>query len=234
MMEAWKERTALLLGEENVRKLENCHVAVLGLGGVGGACAEALARAGVGEMTLFDPDTVSESNINRQLIALHSTAGMPKTQACAQRLLDINPHIHLHRETVFFSAENAESYPFSKYDYVVDAIDTVSSKLLLVELANRAGTPIISCMGTGNKLHPEMLEISDIQKTSVCPLCRVMRRELKKRGMEHLTVVYSKEEPMKVVADTEHGRHAPGSISFVPPAAGYLLASKVIRDLCEK
>jgi tRNA A37 threonylcarbamoyladenosine dehydratase len=117
---------------------------------------------------------------------------------------------------------------------VVDAIDTVSSKLLLVELANRAGTPIISCMGTGNKLHPEMLEISDIQKTSVCPLCRVMRRELKKRGMEHLTVVYSKEEPMKVVADTEHGRHAPGSISFVPPAAGYLLASKVIRDLTGK
>ena len=227
-------RTEALLGTDAIERLRSAKVAVFGLGGVGSYITEALARAGVGEMTLFDPDTVSESNINRQLIALHSTAGMPKTQACAQRLLDINPHIHLHRETVFFSAENAESYPFSKYDYVVDAIDTVSSKLLLVELANRAGTPIISCMGTGNKLHPEMLEISDIQKTSVCPLCRVMRRELKKRGMEHLTVVYSKEEPMKVVADTEHGRHAPGSISFVPPAAGYLLASKVIRDLCEK
>lgn len=233
-MEAWKERTALLLGEDGVMKLQNCHVAVFGLGGVGGACAEALARAGVGKMTLFDPDAVSQSNINRQLIALHSTVGMQKTAACAVRLQDINPGIRLHLENVFYGAENAELFPLSQYDYVVDAIDTVSSKLLLIELAKKENTPVISCMGTGNKLDPSRLEICDIQKTSVCPLARVMRRELKKRGIDHLTVVYSQEEPLKVVADTEFGRHAPGSISFVPPAAGYLLASKVIRDLTGK
>ena len=232
MMEAWKERTALLLGEENVRKLENCHVAVLGLGGVGGACAEALARAGVGEMTLFDPDTVSESNINRQLIALHSTAGMPKTQACAQRLLDINPHIHLHRETVFFSAENAESYPFSKYDYVVDAIDTVSGKIAIVEEAKKANVPVIAAMGAGNKLDPTKFEVADISKTSVCPLARVMRRELKKRGIEHLKVVYSKEEPLpSPVVDEESGKSVPGSVAFVPSVVGLILAGEVVKDL---
>lgn len=233
-MEAWQERTALLLGDDGIEKLRNSHVALLGLGGVGGACAEALCRAGVGEMTLFDPDTVSESNVNRQLIAVCSTVGLPKTEACARRLLDINPRLLLHLESTFYSADNAGDYPLSAYDYVVDAIDTVSSKLLLIEKAGEAGTPIVSCMGTGNKLDPAALELQDISKTSVCPLCRVMRRELKKRGIGHLNVVYSKEEPIKAVADTEFGRHAPGSISFVPPVAGYILASKVIRDLTGK
>lgn len=233
-METWQERTALLLGSDGVQKLQNSHVALLGLGGVGGACAEALARAGVGEMTLFDPDTISESNVNRQLIAVHSTVGLPKTEACAIRLRDINPRLSLHLENTFYSADNADLYPLSAYDYVVDAIDTVSSKLLLIEKAKESGTPIVSCMGTGNKLDPAALELQDISKTSVCPLCRVMRRELKKRGIDHLNVVYSREEPIKAVADTEFGRHAPGSISFVPPVAGYILAAKVIRDLTGK
>ena len=224
----------MLLGSEAVEKLKNSHVALFGLGGVGGACAEALVRAGVGELTLFDPDTVSESNVNRQLIAVHSTVGMPKTEACMKRLRDINPNVILHAEPVFYGAENAAQYPFDGYDYVVDAIDTVASKLLLIEKAMENNVPVISCMGTGNKLDPSLLEISDIGKTSVCPLCRVMRRELKKRGISHLNVVYSREEPLKVVADTEHGRHAPGSISFVPPVAGYILASRVVRDLTGK
>ena len=209
-------------------------MALFGLGGVGGACAEALVRAGVGELTLFDPDTVSESNVNRQLIAVHSTVGMEKVNACAKRLQDINPKVILHLEPVFYGAENAQQYPFDRYDYVVDAIDTVASKLLLIETAIEANVPVISCMGTGNKLDPSRLEVSDIGKTSVCPLCRVMRRELKKRGINRLNVIYSTEEPLKAVADTEHGRHAPGSISFVPPVAGYILASRVVRDLTGK
>lgn len=233
-MEAWQERTALLLGESGVQALQNAHVAVFGVGGVGGACAEALVRAGVGELTLFDPDKVSESNINRQLIALHSTVGMLKVEACRKRLLDINPCLKLHLQPVFYAVDNAAEYPLQAYDYVVDAIDTVSSKLLLIQQAYEGHVPVISSMGTGNKLDPSRLEISDIQKTSVCPLARVMRRELKKRGIDHLTVVYSQEEPLKAVADAEFGRHAPGSISFVPPAAGYILASRVIRDLTGK
>lgn len=230
-MEVWQERTALLLGEEGVNRLQNSHVAVFGVGGVGGACAEALVRAGVGELTLFDPDTVSESNLNRQLIALHSNVGDFKVEACKKRYLDINPQLKLHLCPVFYSGENAAEYPVEQFDYIVDAIDTVSSKLLLIALAHEKKVPIVSSMGTGNKLDPARLELCDIQKTSVCPLARVMRRELKKRGIEHLGVVYSQEEPIKVVADTEFGRHAPGSISFVPPVAGYILASKVIKDL---
>ena len=233
-MEAWQERSALLLGQAGLEKLQKAHVAVFGVGGVGGACAEALVRAGIGELTLFDPDGVSINNINRQLIALHSVVGQPKVEVCAKRFLDINPQLNLHLQPVFYSAENADMYPLSAYDYVVDAIDTVSSKLLMIQLAHEQQVPIISSMGTGNKLDPSRLEIADIQKTSVCPLARVMRRELKKRGIQHLTVVYSQEEPLKAVADTEFGRHSPGSISFVPPVAGYLLASRVIRDLTEK
>lgn len=235
IMNAWQERTALLLGAEGVHRLNRAHVAVFGVGGVGGACAEALVRAGVGELTLFDPDAVSESNINRQLIALHSVVGSLKVEACRQRFLDINPDLILHLCPVFYGADNAQDYPLDAYDYIVDAIDTVSSKLLLIQLAHEKNTPIISSMGTGNKLDPSRLEIADIEKTSVCPLARVMRRELKKRGIHHLTVVYSKEEPLKAVADSEFGRHAPGSISFVPPAAGYIMASRVVRDLaCSK
>ena len=233
-MEAWQERTALLLGSTGVEKLKNSHVALFGLGGVGGTCAEALVRAGVGELTLFDADTVSQSNLNRQLMALCSTVGMQKTEAAAKRLTDINPALKLHLEVVFYGADNAENYPLDRYDYVVDAIDTVTSKLLLIEKCQALSVPVISCMGTGNKLNPGMLEIADIGKTSVCPLCRVMRRELKKRNIHHLTVVYSREEPLRVVADSEFGRHAPGSISFVPPVAGYLLAGRVICDLAGK
>lgn len=233
-MEAWQERTALLLGSEGVEKLKSSHVALFGLGGVGGACAEALVRAGVGELTLFDADTVSQSNLNRQLMALCSTVGMQKTEAAAKRLTDINPALKLHLEPVFYGADNADTYPLDRYDYVVDAIDTVTSKLLLIEKCQALSVPVISCMGTGNKLNPGMLEVADIAKTSVCPLCRVMRRELKKRNIHHLTVVYSREEPMRVVADSEFGRHAPGSISFVPPVAGYLLAGRVICDLAGK
>ena len=230
-MEAWQERTALLLGSEGVEKLKNSHVALFGLGGVGGACAEALVRAGVGELTLFDADTVSQSNLNRQLMALCSTVGMQKTEAAAKRLTDINPALKLHLEPVFYGADNADIYPLDRYDYVVDAIDTVTSKLLLIEKCQALSVPVISCMGTGNKLNPGMLEVADIAKTSVCPLCRVMRRELKKRNIHQLTVVYSREEPLRVVADSEFGRHAPGSISFVPPVAGLMIAGEVIKDL---
>lgn len=232
MEQTWKERTGLVLGEDGMARLERAHVAVFGLGGVGSACAEALVRAGVGSLTLFDADRVNESNLNRQLIALRSTVGMEKTEACRRRYLDINLALRLTLHTVFYDGRTAADYPLDGYSFVVDAIDTVSSKLLIIENARRAGVPVISCMGTGNKLRPDLLEAADISKTTVCPLARVMRRELRKRGIAHLPVVYSREEPLRAVADDRHGRHAPGSISFVPPAAGYLLASRVVLTLC--
>ena len=225
-------RTALLLGDENVEKLKKSHVAVFGVGGVGGFVAEALARSGVGHIDLIDNDRVSLSNINRQIIALHSTVGRKKTEVMAERIKDINPEICVTTHEIFYLPETADEVDFSAFDYVVDAIDTVSGKIAIVEKAHRENVPVISSMGTGNKLDPTAFEVADIQKTSVCPLARVMRRELKKRGIERLKVVYSKEEPRPPkVVDEETGKSVPASISFVPSVAGLIIASEVIKDL---
>lgn len=220
------ERTAYLIGEEGVNRLSGKHVALFGVGGVGGYVAEALGRAGVGSITLVDKDTVSESNINRQIIATYETIGQRKTEVMANRLRSINPDIRVECRDCFFLPETADDFDFTGYDYVVDAVDTVTAKLELVKRANEAGVPIISCMGTGNKLDPSRFEIADIAKTTVCPLAKVMRRELKKRGIFHLKVLYSKEEPIK-----KEGTAVPGSISFVPPVAGLMIAGEVIKDL---
>lgn len=225
-------RTALLLGDGAIEKLKNSRVAVFGVGGVGGYVVEALARSGVGTLDLIDKDTVSVSNINRQIIALHSTIGQLKTEVAALRAKDINPDIVVHTHNVFYLPETAQNFDFSAYDYVVDAIDTVSGKIALVEQAKECSTPIISSMGAGNKLDATAFEVADIAKTSVCPLARVMRRELKKRGIEHLKVVYSKEEPLpSPLTDEESGKAIPGSIAFVPSVVGLIIAGEVIKDL---
>ena len=225
-------RTALLLGDGAIEKLKNSRVAVFGVGGVGGYVVEALARSGVGTLDLIDKDTVSISNINRQIIALHSTIGQLKTEVAAARAKDIHPDIVVHTHNVFYLPETAHEFDFSEYDYVVDAIDTVSGKIALVEQAKKCGTPIISSMGAGNKLDATAFEVADITKTSVCPLARVMRRELKKRGIEHLKVVYSKEEPLpSPLTDEESGKAIPGSIAFVPSVVGLIIAGEVIKDL---
>ncbi|MBR1975201.1 MAG: tRNA threonylcarbamoyladenosine dehydratase [Clostridia bacterium] len=225
-------RTALLIGDKGVEKLKKARVAVFGIGGVGGYVVEALARSGVGALDLIDKDTVSESNINRQIIALHSTVGRLKTEVAAERARDINPNVTVRTHNVFYLPETADSFDFSQYDYVVDAIDTVSGKLALIEQAKKANIPVISSMGAGNKLDATAFEVADIAKTSVCPLARVMRRELKKRGIEHVKVVYSKEEPLaSSVTDEESGKAVPGSIAFVPSVVGLILAGEVIKDL---
>ena len=225
-------RTALLLGQEGVEKLKKSRGAVFGVGGVGGYVVEALARSGVGALDLIDKDVVSVSNINRQIIALHSTVGRLKTEVAAERAKDVNPDICVRVHNVFYLPETAEQFDFTQYDYVVDAIDTVSGKLALVEQAKRADVPVISSMGAGNKLDPTAFEVADITKTSVCPLARVMRRELKKRGIEHLKVVYSKEEPLpSSVVDENSGKPVPGSIAFVPSVVGLIIAGEVIKDL---
>lgn len=225
-------RAELLLGEEALEKLRSARVALFGIGGVGSFAAEALARGGVGHITLVDGDTVSITNINRQLIALHSTVGKEKTAVMAERISDISPETEVETYPVVYGAENRDLLDFSTYDYVIDAIDTVTSKLILIEEAKKAGVPVISCMGTGNKFHPERFEVTDISKTSVCPLAKVMRKELKVRGIKNVKVVYSKEEPQKPAASTETGkRQIPGSLSFVPPVAGLLLAGEVIRHI---
>jgi len=223
-------RTELLLGKEAVDKLASCRVAVFGVGGVGGYCAEALARSGVGTLDLIDSDKVSVSNLNRQIIALRSTVGKYKVDVAKERFEDINPNIIVNAYKVFYSPETESEFDFSKYDYIVDAIDTVTGKIALVVNAKKTDTPIISSMGAGNKLNPEMFEISDIYKTSVCPLARVMRRELKQRGIKNLKVVYSKEEP-KETTEFENGKPVPGSVAFVPSVAGLIIAGEVIRDL---
>ena len=232
-MEEKFSRTALLIGENGVERLKNSRVAVFGVGGVGSFTVEALARMGVGHFTLVDPDTVAESNLNRQLIALHSTLGMYKVDVAKARILDINPEADVEALKLFYLPENADGFDVSRFDCIVDAIDTVSAKLELITRAKAASVPIISSMGTGNKMHPEMLEISDISQTSVCPLARVMRRELRARGVKELTVVYSKEEAMKVREDVflPNGKKTVGSISFVPSTAGLLIASKVCEFL---
>ena len=225
-MENQFERTELLLGKEAVEKLKTKRVAVFGVGGVGGYVCEALARSGVGELDIIDNDTVALSNINRQIIALHSTLGMYKVDAAEKRLLDINPDIKVNKYKCFFLPETAGEFDFSRYDYVVDAIDTVTGKLGLIECAEKAGVKIISSMGAGNKLDPTRFEVSDFFKTSVDPLARVMRKELRARGIKKLKVVYSREEPVK----TGQGS-TPGSTAFVPSVAGLIIAGEVVSDL---
>ena len=234
-------RTELLLGKEAMDKLASSRVAVFGVGGVGGFAAEALARSGVGALDLVDNDTVSLSNLNRQIIALHSTVGRKKTDAAAERILDINPAVKLKTWPLFYGPDTASLFDFRDYDYVVDAIDTVTGKIALVMQAREAGVPIICSMGAGNKLDPSAFRVADIYETSVDPLARVMRTELKKRGVKKLKVVYSREKPIPAAADDEPGedpaagrRTVPGSIAFVPSAAGLILAGEVVRDLTGK
>ncbi len=218
-------RTVALIGKENFEKLQNSSVIVFGLGGVGGSAAEALARAGVGEITLVDKDIVDITNLNRQVIATEDAVGMKKTDACEKRLLSINPHIKIKKIDLFYLPETADEIDLSEYAFCVDCIDNVTAKLELIERCERLNVPLISSMGTGNKLHPEMLKIEDIKKTTVCPLARVIRREMKKRGLHKLTVVYSQEEPVKTELKV------PASVSFVPPVAGYLICSYVVRKI---
>ncbi len=229
-------RTAMLLGEEAVEKLTGARVAVFGIGGVGGYTLEALARAGIGQLDLIDSDTVSRSNINRQILATHATVGMPKVEAGKMRVLDINPDCVVRTWPVFYTPETADRFDFTQYDYIVDAIATVTGKLQLVKAAQEAGTPIISCMGTGNKLDASAFEVSDISKTTMCPLARIMRKELGKRGIKHLKVVYSKEEALSPTGWEEEAaalgkRQIPGSVAFVPGTAGLILAGEVIKDI---
>ena len=232
-------RTAMLLGEEAVEKLQKARVAVFGIGGVGGYTLEALARAGIGQLDLVDSDTVSRSNINRQILATQSTVGMPKVEAGKKRVLDINPDCVVRTWEVFYTPETADQFDFTQYDYIVDAIDTVTGKLQLIQRSHECGTPIISCMGTGNKLDASAFEVSDIFKTTMCPLARIVRKELGKRGIKHLKVVYSKEEALSPTGWEEEAkalgkRQIPGSVSFVPGAAGLILAGEVIKDLAGK
>lgn len=220
-------RTERLLGEAAMKRLSASRVAVFGIGGVGGYVAEALARSGVGALDLFDNDTVSESNLNRQIIALRSTVGQYKVDAMHDRIADICPDTKVIPHRCFYMPENAAEYPFDGYDFVVDAVDTVTAKLTIIEQANRAGVPVISCMGTGNKVDPSRLVLTDISKTSVCPLARVMRKELRDRGISHVTVVYSTESPRV-------SERPPASIMYVPASAGLLIASHVVNTLTEK
>ncbi len=225
-------RTAYVFGEDAINKLIDAKVAVFGVGGVGGYACEALARAGVGEIDIFDKDTVSVSNINRQIIALHSTVGRDKVEVMRDRILDINPDCRVMPHNVFYFPENADEYDLSKYDYIVDAVDTVSAKLEIIERADKLGVPVISAMGAGNKIDPTQFKVADIFDTSVCPLARVMRHELKKRGIKKLKVVYSAEEPRKPSSiEFQNGKATPGSLSFVPSAMGLIMAGEVIKAL---
>ena len=226
-------RTEMLIGEEAVKALSQKRVAVFGLGGVGSYVVEALARVGIGSLDLIDNDDINITNINRQIIALHSTIGKSKVEVARQRILDINPRVNVKIYKKFFSPEISKEFDFNQYDYVVDAIDSVTGKIELVLKSQEANVPIISCLGTGNKLDPTKFEVSDIYKTSVCPLAKVMRTELKKRGVKKLKVLYSKEEPIKL--ETKEGeRRVPGSVSFVPSVAGLIIAGEVIKDIINK
>lgn len=220
-------RTQMLLGERGMEKLYNSRVAVFGIGGVGGYAVEALVRSGVGTIDIFDNDKVSVTNINRQIIATHETVGQYKVDVMKERALAINPRIVINAYKCFYMPDNAQEYDFSKYSYIIDAVDTVTAKIELVMRADKAGIPIISCMGAGNKLDASAFEIADIYDTSVCPLARTMRRELKNRGIKKLKVIYSKENPVTAK------RNPPASIAFVPAAAGLIVAGEVIKDLTE-
>ena len=225
-------RTAYVYGENAIEKLNSAHVAVFGVGGVGGYVCEALARAGVGQLDIFDRDTVSVSNINRQIIALHSTVGRSKVEVMKERILDINPECQINAYHVFYMPENANDYDFSKYDYIADAVDTVTAKIAIIERAYQVNVPVISAMGAGNKTDPVAFEVTDINKTSVCPLARVIRRELKARKIPYLKVVYSKEEPRKSgITDGESGKSVPGSLPFVPSVMGLIIAGEIIKDI---
>lgn len=233
-------RTELIFGADAMNKLAHSRVAVFGIGGVGGHCVEALVRSGVGEIDIIDNDDVSITNINRQMVATHSTVGMQKVDVAEQRLLDINPNLVLHKHNVFYTPETADMFDFSQYDYVVDAIDTVVGKLALVENAQKCGTPIICSMGAGNKTDPTMFKVADIHKTSVCPLAKTMRYECKKRGIKHLKCVYSEEQAIKpnqeamqkcMLDEGVDKRQIPGSNAFVPSVVGLIIAGEVIKDL---
>lgn len=238
-------RTRMLIGDDPIQRLQKAKIAIFGVGGVGGYCVEALTRSGVGALDLYDDDTVSESNLNRQLAALHSTIGRPKAEVLAERVRDINPACQVRAIRMFYLPENADTVDFTQYDYVIDCIDTVTAKLDLIQRCTALGVPIISAMGSGNKLDPTAFVVTDLAKTEGCPLARIMRKELRKRGVEHLKVVYSKELPRSPIqpaqaeapaqSDTRPGTTArkdtPGSISFVPAAAGLLLASAVVREI---
>ncbi|MDD4565793.1 MAG: tRNA threonylcarbamoyladenosine dehydratase [Eubacteriales bacterium] len=242
-------RTGLLLGAEPMKRLQNARVAVFGIGGVGTFAVEALIRSGIGAIDIFDDDKVCLTNINRQLIATRKTIGQKKVEVMRQRILEINPSVKVETHETFYGAENADDYDLSLYGYIIDAIDTVSSKLVLIERAKDRNVPIISCMGAGNKLDPTMLEVADISKTSMCPLAKVIRKELRKRGIKDLKVVYSKEPPLTPMEDESISckthcicppdttrkctvrRQVPGSIAFVPSVAGLILAGEVIKDI---
>jgi len=234
-MENQFERLELLLGAEAIDKLKASKVAIFGIGGVGGYVTEALARSGVGSFVLVYNDEVSITNLNRQIIALHSTVGRPKVEVMAERIMDINPEAKVEVKKCFFLPENADEFDFASYDYVADCVDTVAAKVEIISRAKEAGIPIISSMGAGGKLHPEMFEVADISKTTVCPLAKVMRRELRNRGINNVKVVFSKEEPIKNLvggqADPETGRHVPGSSAFTPSVAGLIMASEIVKDL---
>lgn len=245
-------RTELLIGKEAIEKLKNSTVAIFGVGGVGSYVAEGLARSGVGKFVLFDDDKVCLTNINRQLIATRKTIGKKKVDVMKERILDINPHAEVETNACFFMPENSHEFDFSKYSYVVDAVDTVTAKIELIMRANEKNIPIISAMGAGNKLDPTKFEVTDIYKTSMCPLAKVMRHELKKRGIKKLKVVYSKEQPIKPIDDDSNScksncvcppdtqrkctdrRAVPGSMSFVPSVAGLIIAGEVVKDLIKK
>ena len=220
------ERTERLFGAEALERLKKARVAVFGIGGVGGHVAEALVRCGIGEIDLIDKDKVDETNINRQIYALRSTVGKYKVYVAKERIIDINPNVKVNTHKIFYLPETADKFDFSLYDYVVDAVDTVTAKIELVVRADRSGVPIISSMGTGNKVHPELFEVDDIYKTSVCPLAKVMRYELKRRDIKKLKVVYSKENPVNI------GMRTPASCSFVPGVAGLIAAGEVVKDIC--
>lgn len=228
-------RTAMLIGDQGLERLKNARVALFGVGGVGSFAAEALVRAGIGAIDLFDSDIVCPSNLNRQLIALHSTLGCYKVDAARERLLDINPDVRIEARRLFYLPETAESVDLSVYDYIVDCVDTVAAKIELAVRANSLGIPMIASMGTGNKLNPAAFEVEDLSRTTVCPLARVMRRELRKRGIHHMKVVYSREEPRSASDETPVGsrRSTPGSVSFCPSVAGLILAGEVVRDLAD-
>ena len=223
-------RTSLVIGEDNIERLSKCRVAVFGIGGVGGYVCEALARSGVGNLVLFDGDTVAVSNINRQIIALSSTVGKYKAEVMRERILDINPDAKVEAYNVFLREENAKEFDFTGFDYIVDAVDDIKAKLTLAKIADRNNIPIISAMGAGNKTNPEKFEVSDIFKTSVCPLARIMRRELKKAGIKKLKVVYSKEEPKNPPYKIE-GEKTVGSLAFVPSVMGLIMAGEVVKEL---
>ncbi len=231
------QRTEMMVGADAMRRLQSCHVAVCGLGGVGSYAAEALCRAGVGRLTLVDSDTISPSNINRQLYALHSTVGLPKAEVAAQRCRDINPAVEVHPIIMTYAAETREQFFWSEFDYIVDAIDLVSCKIDLIMEAKRRNIPVLSALGTGNKLNAELLTVTDLAKTSGCPLARVMRRELRDRGVQHLKVCFSPEQAHETVqteAPPPGRRSVPASVSWVPSVAGLLIAGAVVQDLLEE